>query len=185
VTATRLGVITYIIPFMFVYAPALLMSGPKGEVALAFVTSILGCIALAGGFGGYLLIKKVSWVQRPLLIVSSLLLMYPGRYSDLLGFGLLGVALLLWRKRRAQSPQNAVGIREGCKVQGTRSKVKGMNSFSLYGREPCTPALNGSVLRPGPISRLIPRHLSARSAGSLASGCSPIELASGRFLAAC
>jgi len=100
VTATRLGVITYIIPFMFVYAPALLMSGPPGEVAVAFVTSILGCVALAGGLGGYMLIGRVNWVQRPMLIVSSLLLMYPGRYSDLLGLGFLGAALMFWVRRR-------------------------------------------------------------------------------------
>lgn len=98
VTATRLGVVTYIIPFMFVYAPSLLMEGSTGEILMTFVTSIIGCIALAGGLGGYLLIGKVNWVQRPLLIVVALLLLYPGWQSDLMGVGIFGLALLLNRR---------------------------------------------------------------------------------------
>ncbi|MFH1125246.1 MAG: TRAP transporter permease [Pseudomonadota bacterium] len=105
VTATRLGVITYIIPFMFVYAPALLMSGSRVEVAVAFVTSIIGCTALAGGLSGYMLIRKVTWIQRPLLIISALLLMYPGRYSDLLGLGFLAGALVWWLKPSSRPSQ--------------------------------------------------------------------------------
>ncbi|UCG65601.1 MAG: TRAP transporter permease [Deltaproteobacteria bacterium] len=98
-TATRLGVVTYIIPFMFVYAPALLMKGSAGEVAITFVTSIVGCMALAAGLGGYLLIVKVNWVQRPLLLLASLLLLFPGWHSDLIGFGVLSTAMMLrWRQ---------------------------------------------------------------------------------------
>lgn len=98
-TATRLGVVTYIIPFMFVYAPALLMKGSASEVVITFGTSIIGCIALAAGLGGYLLVVKVNWVQRPLLLLASLLLLFPGWHSDLIGFGVLATAMTLgWRQ---------------------------------------------------------------------------------------
>lgn len=98
-TATRLGVVTYIIPFMFVYAPALLMKGSASEVVITFGTSIIGCIALAAGLGGYLLVVKVNWLQRPLLLLASLLLLFPGWHSDLIGFGVLATAMTLgWRQ---------------------------------------------------------------------------------------
>ncbi|MDP2644587.1 MAG: TRAP transporter permease [Desulfobacterales bacterium] len=98
ITATRLGVITYIIPFMFVYDPALLMTGSTGEIVRAFVSGILGCFALAAGLAGYLLIRKVNWAQRPILILAALLLLYPGWQSDLIGVGCFGLALLLFPK---------------------------------------------------------------------------------------
>lgn len=96
-TATRLGIITYIIPFMFVFAPELLMKGSTREVALTFLTGIIGCTALAGGLSGYAFIGRVTFLQRPLLIVAALLLLYPGIYSDLTGFGFLSVAVSLWK----------------------------------------------------------------------------------------
>lgn len=98
-TATRLGAITYIVPFMWVYSPALLMVGSPGEVALAAVTAIIGCVALGGGLGGYL-ISKVNWVQRGLLLAAALLLLVPGWKTDLAGIGILApTALWLWRRR--------------------------------------------------------------------------------------
>ena len=55
--AMRLAIIAYVVPFMFVYKPALLMIGSPAEIAVAAITSIIGCIAFASGISGYLLRK--------------------------------------------------------------------------------------------------------------------------------
>ena len=50
--AFRLGIVAYIIPFIFVFQPALLLTGEFSHVAQALVTSFIGVITLAGGIAG-------------------------------------------------------------------------------------------------------------------------------------
>ena len=45
----------FIVPFFFVYYPALLFQGPWGEIAQAVVTGGVGVVALAAGLEGYFL----------------------------------------------------------------------------------------------------------------------------------
>ena len=99
--AMRLGIITFIIPFMFVYSPNLLLIGGPGEVILAFITSVVGVLLLACGLEGYALIKA-NWRQRILFVAGGLALIVPGWASDILGVG-LGTMLLLWQRRRREA----------------------------------------------------------------------------------
>ena len=89
--ASRLGIVGYIVPFIFVYQPALLMHGSTGEVILAATTAVLGTIALAGAMSGYFF-GNVNWWQRVLLGIGSITLIYPGWKTDLLGIALVAIA---------------------------------------------------------------------------------------------
>ncbi|MEO5695736.1 MAG: TRAP transporter permease, partial [Burkholderiaceae bacterium] len=51
--AVKLGLTGYIIPFMFVFSPSLLLMGDPSTVALAVVTATIGVICLAGGLHEY------------------------------------------------------------------------------------------------------------------------------------
>jgi TRAP transporter 4TM/12TM fusion protein len=84
--ASRLGIVGYIVPFIFVYQPALLLRGTAGEVLTAAGTSIVGTVALAGAMAGYFF-GLASWWQRVLLGLGSLTLIYPGWTTDLIGGG--------------------------------------------------------------------------------------------------
>ena len=93
--AVKLAATGYIIPFMFVFAPSLLLLGPWYEVAWASGTALIGVVCLASSLHGYLL-KNLSYILRFLLFASALGLMSPGIVSD--GLGLLCLILILLRQ---------------------------------------------------------------------------------------
>jgi len=87
----------FIVPFMFTLSPAgvgLLLKGPWGNILWTTATAMVGLAALAAGLTGWL-IKKTIFLEQALLVAAGLVLVYPGRLQDLVGFGLFGFALLL------------------------------------------------------------------------------------------
>ncbi len=98
ITAVKLGSIAFIIPFMFVYQPALLLSGSFTKIVFTIFTSILGVSAFAIGIEGWILIRA-GFVYRLFFILSGLMLLYPHVPSDVAGMILLVVLLfMIWRK---------------------------------------------------------------------------------------
>ena len=93
-TAFRMGLVAYIIPFIFLLNPAILMVGTGVEVALAAVTSIVGVFCLTGAIEGYMF-KYWSKVTRAMLAVAALCTMIPGNVTDLIGIALIVAAWLL------------------------------------------------------------------------------------------
>jgi TRAP-type uncharacterized transport system fused permease subunit len=105
--AVRIAAAGFLIPFMFVYEPALLSIGEWGPIALATATAVVGVMALAASLYGYLLAPLALW-QRPVLAVAALLLIKPGFITDLAGFGLLAVVLAMqWVAGRRTAPGSA------------------------------------------------------------------------------
>jgi TRAP transporter 4TM/12TM fusion protein len=93
--AMRVGAAGYIVPFMFVYEPALLMINGWDEwhvTLIAFVSATIGCMALAAGLHGYLLRDNRKW-EGPILVVAALLLINPGLITDAIGLGLLALVV--------------------------------------------------------------------------------------------
>src|SRR5688500_4400365 len=85
--AMRAAAPAYIVPFMFVYEPALLMIGDWTTSLHATASATLGVILLAAGLFGYLLRPATMW-QRALLVIAALLLIKPGWMTDLAGLAL-------------------------------------------------------------------------------------------------
>jgi TRAP transporter 4TM/12TM fusion protein len=77
VTAVRLGWIAYIIPFVFVLSPSLLMQGGAFQIISAFVMAIIGVWIASCGFIGYLF-RPISGIIRFLFIASGFALLVPG-----------------------------------------------------------------------------------------------------------
>ncbi|OGL68904.1 MAG: hypothetical protein A3J27_14060 [Candidatus Tectomicrobia bacterium RIFCSPLOWO2_12_FULL_69_37] len=100
-TGMRIGIVAFVVPFMFVYAPPLLMAGSPGEVAVATVTAFVGCILLAAGIQGIMLVKA-EFADRALFLVASMLLIFPGFYTDMTGLGLAAVGLLIQFRRKVR-----------------------------------------------------------------------------------
>ena len=104
--SVRFGIAAYIIPFVFVYSPALILKGTPGEVFLIVIKCIfaLGLVAIAcSGF----LYKNINWVTRCLFCLAALGLLVPnnaeiGFTSWILnGSGFVLAALIFlfeWRK---------------------------------------------------------------------------------------
>ena len=104
----------FLVPFMFVLDPSgqglLLMGSSKAlasanwwSIAEVTFTAALGVAALAAGFQGWAL-KRATWIERCMLIVAGFALVYPSLISDLLGFGLVLMALTLQFMRRQPVP---------------------------------------------------------------------------------
>jgi TRAP transporter 4TM/12TM fusion protein len=109
--AVKLGATGYVVPFMCVFGPALMLIGPWHEIATAAVTASIGVICLASGLHGYLL-RANKWWETILLLVASMVLITPGIVTDLIGVALVGVALasqLLMGREPAVTPTTSAG----------------------------------------------------------------------------
>jgi len=105
----------FLVPFMFVLDPSgtgLLLTGSIktlgqadwGSIAIVTGTAALGIAALAGGVQGWLF-ARTNWLEKWMLIVAGLALVYPTTTADIVGFGCFAVvvAMQLLRKRIAGS----------------------------------------------------------------------------------
>ena len=103
--AVRMGATGFIVPFMFVYGPSLLLMGNWLEIIMAIISASVGVILLSAGLMGWFVGETRLW-QRGLLVLSAILLIKPGLTTDLVG---AGIALIvgLWqtveKKRVAKS----------------------------------------------------------------------------------
>jgi TRAP transporter 4TM/12TM fusion protein len=103
--AVKLGATGYIVPFMFAFAPSLLMIGPWMQVGQAVVTALLGVTCLAGSLHGYYICRTATW-ERVLLFAAALALIKPGWITDLVGLALLIVVAtsqLLFKSRTGRA----------------------------------------------------------------------------------
>ena len=91
--AVKLGLTGYIIPFMFVAAPSLLLMGDFLTVALAAVTASVGVTCLAGGLHHFFFLGPARRWERVLLIIAALVLIKPGWMSDVVGVALILIIL--------------------------------------------------------------------------------------------
>jgi len=99
VIAVKLGLATFIVPFMFWLSPALLAQGPLPEILQAVATAAFGVWLLACATEGWM---GPAALKLPLRLASAafgLLLMIPETYTDLAGLA-GGVALIAWQVKR-------------------------------------------------------------------------------------
>jgi len=98
----------FIIPFSFAYDPALLlMSTSVAHIALRTVMAALGIVMLGAGLIGYFQ-RPTRPAERALLLAGSLLLIFPGIWSDLGGIACLVIVLVSQRAARAAGATEVV-----------------------------------------------------------------------------
>jgi TRAP-type uncharacterized transport system fused permease subunit len=104
-TATKLAIAAFILPYMFVYSPQLLLQDVTlGGMIGILVTSVIGIACVAGSTMNYF-ITDDNVLERVLLLASGLLMIKPGLATDIIGFALAGIVVLwqLQRKKRQGS----------------------------------------------------------------------------------
>ena len=97
-TAFRLGITVFIIPFMMVYQPEMIMQGEWYRIVLVFCTSLVGASALAAGLEGYWF-TEMTWWERLILVVAGVLLVEGQIVTDFIGAALIGVVFITQRLR--------------------------------------------------------------------------------------
>jgi len=111
-TAFRLGNAKVMVPFVFVYAPSMLIvTGDFDFLEYLSVTGtcIIGIVLLGGALTGYI-IGPMGMFWRLLLAAAAIMMVAPGAQSNWIGLALLApVALQQYRARRDRPPAMAGG----------------------------------------------------------------------------
>jgi TRAP transporter 4TM/12TM fusion protein len=98
-TAFKYGLISFILPYMFVYGPALLLQGSVVEVITSVLVSIVGVYVLSISIVGYFK-SNINTVYRAILFVGGFLLVNQGYVTDIIGFILIGFVFYMIRKNK-------------------------------------------------------------------------------------
>ena len=104
--AWKFALAAFLLPYVFVYNPALLLMGSAGECILASITSIIGAVCLSASVVGYLN-RKLTWFWRMVSFAAALLLIKPGWITDLIGL-VLALIMVVYHWRSAKREASAV-----------------------------------------------------------------------------
>ena len=90
---------------MFVLSPVLLMlEGTMLDLFMTTLTALIGMVALSSALIGYLA-DNCSLLERLVLVAGGLMMIKPGFMTDIAGFALFAVILILQLKRRKSAAQ--------------------------------------------------------------------------------
>ena len=111
VTATRIAIGAFIVPYIFVLNPSmLLIDAAPLDILLNVLTALLGMYALSGGLTGFVQ-DDCTWYERLLLIAGGLCMIKPGWITDSVGLAITA-AIIVWQtvrvKKRGVSPKLSV-----------------------------------------------------------------------------
>ena len=97
VTATRLAITAFIVPYIFAFSPEMLIIGsdkPWYEIVLLVVTALCGIYIISAGMEGYMF-KHMSWIERILALVGGLCMIIPGIATDAVGLALIVLVFVI------------------------------------------------------------------------------------------
>ncbi|AYA75157.1 TRAP transporter permease [Bacillus sp. Y1] len=109
IDSTKLAISAFIIPYMFVLSPELLLIDTTWTYVIwMFVTAFFGMIAIGAGTIGYWM-RKLFWFERIAAIAGGILLIYPEGISDIIGVVVFAVLLALQYMIKRPELTTAVG----------------------------------------------------------------------------
>jgi TRAP-type uncharacterized transport system fused permease subunit len=96
----RFGWASYIVPFLFVYSPAILMQGSLIDIVAVSVTSLFGIWLVCAAMTGYF-VRTMSWGLRAAFAVTGIMLLSPHQASEVMLWinivgALAGIALIAY-----------------------------------------------------------------------------------------
>ncbi|MHC0038681.1 TRAP transporter permease [Pseudoneobacillus sp. C159] len=108
IDSTKLAIAAFIIPYMFVLSPELLMIDTTWYYLVWVVfTAFAGMTSIGAGVIGFWF-RKLTWYERIIGIVGGLLLIYPEGISDMIGLGLLVFVIALQLISKSKDKGNIV-----------------------------------------------------------------------------
>lgn len=107
-TAAKLAIVGFVIPYMFVYNPALITHGSVGNIIFSSITALLGVVFLAAGLQGWLF-RKTDPLEKWLIIVAGFAMITPHLWVTLCGFALMAfIVAKQWFSLKAGQRNNAL-----------------------------------------------------------------------------
>ena len=95
----KLTFAAFIVPYMFVYSPVLLMEGTVPMIVWATITAVIGIVFFACSIQGFFF-GELSIIQRGLLFIASLMTIYSGLITDLIGALIFGIVIFGFSRQR-------------------------------------------------------------------------------------
>ncbi|MEM5786128.1 MAG: TRAP transporter permease [Syntrophobacteraceae bacterium] len=108
--ASRNVIVAFMIPYLFVFYPALLCQGPVMGIVIVASTAMLSVVALSAAFSGYLR-RPCSVLERLILVLAGAMLLHPEHVSDTIGFLILASVFI----RQVIADRQKVNIRDSLK----------------------------------------------------------------------
>lgn len=106
IEATKLSIGAFIIPYMFIFNPDILMINTTiADVIPILITSLIGMFGVSAGLEGYVF-RKCKPYERILFIVAGLLSIYPEFYSDIIGIAIIAVLVVVQIATRNKNKMN-------------------------------------------------------------------------------
>ncbi|MFA5522121.1 MAG: TRAP transporter permease [Castellaniella sp.] len=93
VAAVKLGLTGFIIPFMFVFGPSLLLEGDIMTIITTTISAVVGVTCLAAAMHSSFFFGTARIWERAMLLAAALLLIKPGVMTDLIGAGLIALTI--------------------------------------------------------------------------------------------
>jgi len=101
--ALKLALVGFLIPYVFIYNPALLMQGTVVEIITVFLLLLVSTYFLASGLSNFFLQKLKYW-QRVIIIFIGFFLVFiniiPSFYDTIFAAVLIVVGLIFWVLKR-------------------------------------------------------------------------------------
>ncbi|WP_277584237.1 TRAP transporter permease [Psychrobacillus antarcticus] len=110
IEASKLAIAAFIIPYMIVFSPTLLMIDTNLlEIVWVTLTALIGMISISAGVVGYWY-RKVNWLERIFALGAGLLLIYPESMSDIIGLVLFGILLAIQLLTKEKKNPEAIAL---------------------------------------------------------------------------
>ena len=110
VNSAKLAIAAFIIPYMIVFSPALLMIDVTiWQILWVVFTAVMGMIAIGVGIIGYWY-RPVSWIERIVLLAAGLAMIYPESLSDTIGLIVFGIMFVIQYVTRNKENGSKVAI---------------------------------------------------------------------------
>ncbi|KJS83417.1 MAG: C4-dicarboxylate ABC transporter [Peptococcaceae bacterium BICA1-8] len=104
--ASKLAIAAYLVPYIFVLSPALLLIDVNlVEIIGIVITSLIGIVAVGSAVAGYLVTHE-AWYERIIFFLSGVMLIQPGIYTDVIGISIIAIGYILQKRKAAKlNPQ--------------------------------------------------------------------------------
>jgi TRAP transporter 4TM/12TM fusion protein len=99
-------IVTFLVPYIFVFQPSVLLIGTPVEIAYVCVVLIAATTMLAAGITGYLF-GEMHWLFRSILIVGAVCVAIPEPITDIIGFiiaTVIGVITFIVSRKKRMTP---------------------------------------------------------------------------------
>jgi TRAP transporter 4TM/12TM fusion protein len=107
-SAFRMGLVAYIVPFIFAYNPVILFQGSFGsrEAVISVITACIGVVFMSYAVEGYMR-APLNWFYRILFLGGAISMMVPGTTSDIAGIAIIILGLFASRNSQRISASKA------------------------------------------------------------------------------